>query len=494
MEFFFGLRPKFILLSFLCITLTAFLTSYSIIKHERALLEKNVRQQGLTLAKSSAILFTNAFIYEELGMLDASGMADYLDYYVSDVMRMDPRILFFVVLDAGGRVVTHNDLREYGTSYESKGIREMLAQDASYNVRYLEDKKGKKLEISMPLAIGSKRWGVCQILFSLKDIDIAMDELRKEVAQITAIGFLLSLIIIGITAEYCVRPLHKLSQAMQRITTKGDLFLPIPKLPNRHDETGQLLQGFKWMIHRLQQVEKERVRAMKMMFHTEKMATIGQLTSSIVHEVNNPLGGVVLCFRNLTQGNLEEEGKKQHIEAIHSSLEHIQKIMRDLLDYSRQSSLSMTPNSLESVVEKSVLLVDALLRRQNIVLRIEKPQTMPHILFDAIKIQQVLINLLLNAIYVMPHEGRLTITLSADEEHCAVTVSDTGPGVPEELRDKIFDPFFTTKEAGKATGLGLALSKSIVEQHGGRLILARSSDKGSAFSLYLPLAEENSHE
>ncbi len=489
MTIFIGLRAKFIILSFLCITATAVLITYKVLAHERVLLEKNIRQQGLTLVKSSAILFTNAFIYEELGMIDSAVMADYLEYYVSDISRTDPHIISFLVLDKEGRVVAHNNLREYGKPYKSAAITRMLDSKAPFLVRRLEQDSGTTLEISMPLAIASKSWGVCQIVFSLNDIDDLMADLRQEVIRITLITLLVSLAIIGLTVNYCVKPLRRLSNVMDQITHRGDLFLPLPKLSNRRDETGQLLRAFQWMIQRLKQEEKERIRTMKMMFQTEKMATIGQLTASLAHEINNPLGGVILCFNNLIKNELDEENKKQHIDTIHESLQHIQRIMRDLLDYSRQSSLNIQPSEVKDVVKKSVALIEALTKQKHIAMHVSVPPNLPLIPLDAMKIQQVLINLLVNAIHAMLNGGTLSVNVRVEDDYCILTVRDTGYGVPEAIQAKIFNPFFTTKEAGKATGLGLTLSRSIVEQHGGKLYIVHTGAEGSTFAICLPVQE-----
>ncbi|MGE4504756.1 MAG: sensor histidine kinase [Desulfovibrionaceae bacterium] len=481
-----GLRFKFISIVLLCVSGTILFTAYYILEKERALLMNNARQQALSMTRASAILFTNTFIYEELEMLDASDMVDYLSYYVTDVMRTDPRILAFTVTDKHGRVVAHNDAPEPVEGNPGFG------DQAEPSLRVIGTGMDARMEVVEPLAIESKRWGACRLVFSLADIERARLTARNEVLAISGACLLVSVIFIGFGVDYLVKSLQRLSEAMEGITVDEDFSRPFPELPTRRDEIGQLQQSFKWMVHRLRREEQERVRTKERMFHTEKMATIGQLTASIAHEVNNPLAGVMLCFNNLTRGGMDEETRERHVEVINNGLERIQKIMRDLLDYSRQSSLNIEPADPAAVVRKSVSLLELFLRKRGITLETALPKDAPPVPLDASKIQQVLVNLLVNAIHAMPGGGTIRMGGELDAEYFTFIISDTGTGIPEDIREKIFDPFYTTKDVGEGTGLGLALAKSVVEQHGGRLALRRSDSTGSVFAISLPLMGKDS--
>lgn len=479
-----GLRSQFILLAFLCIAGTITLTSYRVIERERRLLEGTLQQQGLMLGKTSAILFTNAFIYEELGLLESAGMAEYLEYYVTDVMAMDSRIVSFLVFDKDHHIVTHNDIRHYGTFFQTEDY-DLLEHNNQPVIRQKVIDGKPLLEILVPLAIESKQWGGCRILLSMREIENAAMQLQLEVLRAASISLLISFLIIGFAADYFIKPLQKLSHAMELITTKGDISTPVPDLPHRKDEIGQLQQSFQWMTSRLQDEEKARLQTLEKLVHTEKMATVGQLTASIAHEINNPLGGVILCFNNLTEGKLDEKSREQHVEVIHASLKRMRETMRDLLDYSRQSELSIRKKPLSEIVYRSIALIEVMMKQQGIELRMDLPQDLPEVFLDSFKMQQVIVNIAVNAIHAMSSGGILRIAGDFDDEYVSLTLSDTGPGIPEELHAKIFDPFFTTKEPGKGTGLGLALSRSIVEQHGGKLLLAQTGTAGSSFAIVL---------
>ncbi|MBG0790172.1 MAG: HAMP domain-containing histidine kinase [Desulfovibrionaceae bacterium] len=480
-----GLRFKVISIVLLCISGTIFFTAYYMLGKERALLVDTARQQALSLAKASAVLFTNTFIYEELGMIDEADMVDYLSYYVADVMRTTPGVESFTVMDKQGHTVV-----EAGGRTVRDGLKQM-ADVSETEIELIGQGAGAFFAISIPLAIESKQWGACRLLFSLRDIEEARISARNEVFAISGACLLISLMIIGFGVDYLVKSLKKLSDAMERFTVNKDFSRPFPKLPGRKDEIGHLQQSFQWMVERLRREEQERARTKEQMFHTEKMVTIGQLTASIAHEVNNPLGGVILCFNNLIKGNLDEQGRTQHIEVINSGLERIQRIMRDLLDYSRQSSLNIQPTDVSDVVHKSVSLLDLFSKKKRIELQVDLPKDPPLIPMDSAKILQVLVNLMVNAIHAMDGGGEITIEGVVGEDEFTFLVSDTGQGIPPRIRERIFDPFYTTKEVGQGTGLGLALARSLVEQHGGRLELRRSDSTGSVFAVTLPRARGN---
>lgn len=478
-----GLRFKFIGIVLLCLTGTIFSTAYYMLEKERDVLMQTARQQATSLTKASAILFTNTFIYEELDMLDESDMIAYLSYYVSDVMRTDPRILAFTVVDKHGREVVSKAAHAGRDHAAAPRISPQVPAEAS--VQLLGTGADAVLAVQEPLSIESKTWGACQLLFSLRDIEKARISVRNEILAISAGWLLFSLIIVGFGAEYLITALQKLSDAMVRFTVHGDFSEPFPNLPPRKDEIGQLQHSFEWMVQRLRREEQERAQTKKKLFHTEKMATIGQLTASIAHEVNNPLGGVMLCFNNLVKGNLDDAGREQHIEVINSGLSRIRKIMGDLLDYSRQSSLNMQQAGVDDVVGKSVSLLELFSQKKRVSLSALLPGETPPILMDSTKIQQVLVNLLLNAIHATPEGGAVTLEGQLHDDSFTFIISDTGPGIDKAIQGKIFDPFFTTK-GEKGTGLGLALAKSIVDQHGGRLELVQSTARGSIFAIHLP--------
>jgi signal transduction histidine kinase len=489
-----GMQAKFILFAVPCIALFAGFIGLVTIQREEDLLLRNATQQGMGIARISSVLFTNARIYEDLGMVDTSGMSDYLDYFVADVMRLDPRIVFFMVFDPEGRVVAHNNLREYGRLYTDPATRAALS--ATYPTVRRDDSEelGPLLDIAVPLSIGSKRWGACRIGFSLGEMYRSLDRLRSEVMGISAVLLLTALCAVWYAGRHFSRPLTALTRTMNDITARGDLAAPVPALPPREDEIGLLQASFLWMVRRLREAERERLRNVEGMHQAEKLASIGQLASGVAHEINNPLGGVILCFRNLVAGGMDEATRRQHEEVIDDGLERIRRIVRELMHYARPAPLAMCATRVDDLFARTASLADFTLQRQGVTLVCTVAPDVPPLSTDPDKMDQVLLNLVLNGADAMPGGGVLTLDARLDPgagSTVRITVRDTGPGVPEEHRERIFDPFFTTKHSGQGTGLGLAVSAAIVARHGGTLALeppVPGDPPGAVFVISLPLS------
>lgn len=219
----------------------------------------------------------------------------------------------------------------------------------------------------------------------------------------------------------------------------------------------------------------------------EKLAALGQLSAGVAHEINNPLGGIRLCFNNLMATSMDEVTRTMHIEMINSGLKRIQEIVKQLLDFSKQSSISVSPVSLNSLVENVLKLTEYLATKKRVMVIKKLSPDIPDIIADGSKIEQVFLNIMLNAIQSIDGSGgALTVGTSIVNGVCRVFFADTGCGIPEDALPYIFDPFFTTKPVGEGTGLGLSVSKSIVEQHNGA-ITVKTSAGGTTITVELPV-------
>jgi len=231
----------------------------------------------------------------------------------------------------------------------------------------------------------------------------------------------------------------------------------------------------------------ERRKIEEQMRITEKLAAIGQLSAGLAHEINNPLGGIRLCFNNLISTEMDEETKKIHIEVINNGLIKIQEIIKQLLDFAKQTELVMSTVNINDLVENVLKLTDYLISKHQIQVIKKLKNNLPQIIVDQNKIEQVFLNIILNAIQAMKgNEKILIIETDIKNPYCIISFTDTGPGIPNDILPKIFDPFFTTKPVGQGTGLGLSVSKSIIEQHNGK-IRVKTSSKGTTFTIELPI-------
>jgi signal transduction histidine kinase len=222
--------------------------------------------------------------------------------------------------------------------------------------------------------------------------------------------------------------------------------------------------------------------------HADRLATIGQLAAGVAHELNEPLGNI-LGFAQLAQKaeGLPEQAAADLDKIIRASL-YAREVIKKLMIFSRQVSSRKERVSLNKVVEDSLNLLSGRLSKGGIEVKLELQERLPEVAADAAQLNQVLVNLVVNAAQAMPDGGVLTIKTSADEEDVFLDVSDTGIGMSEEVKSRIFLPFFTTKDVSQGTGLGLAVVHGIITAHGGSIQVVSEEGQGSKFTIRLPIA------
>jgi PAS domain S-box-containing protein len=234
----------------------------------------------------------------------------------------------------------------------------------------------------------------------------------------------------------------------------------------------------------------ETKRLEQRMRNSEKLVSLGKLAAGVAHEINNPLGGILNCLYNFRKGGLSPARQEEYLVSIEDGLRRVQKIVRQLLDFSQQHSPEFAPTNLNEVVERVLVLTEHALKLRNIHLEKRLQEDLPILMVDRHMMEQVLMNLILNAIQATQDGGTITITTRVHEGSCEVLVEDTGCGIPAHVLPHIFDPFFTTKGTGEGTGLGLSVSLGIVERHGGQILVESEVGKGSIFTVSLPLSHE----
>jgi PAS domain S-box-containing protein len=223
---------------------------------------------------------------------------------------------------------------------------------------------------------------------------------------------------------------------------------------------------------------------------SEKLASVGRLAAGVAHEINNPLGGILNCLYNLNKGTLSPTRREEYLASMEDGLRRVQKIVRQLLDFSQQHQPEFALADINQVIDRVLVLTNHLFASNRIVLDTAPGHALPSLMIDRHMIEQVLMNLILNAVQAMKDGGRLSIRTFVEEGVCMIEVRDTGAGIPASILPKIFDPFFSTKGEGEGTGLGLSVSLGIVERHGGRILVDSEVAKGTVFTLCLPVSRD----
>ena len=217
----------------------------------------------------------------------------------------------------------------------------------------------------------------------------------------------------------------------------------------------------------------------------ERLSSLGELTAGVAHELRNPLAGIKINTQILSRKKDLPEMEKKLMNSTQEGIEKIQKIVDDMLHFAKPKASHFREEEINEVVEKSMAILQTKLKKANIISVFEQGQGLPKVRIDIHQIQQVLINVLLNAIQAMEKGGTLAIrTFSENENDVGIEVRDTGVGIPRPHLKKIFDPFFTTKSEG--TGLGLSITLKILENHGATIDVVSEEGKGSTFTIHFP--------
>ena len=252
-------------------------------------------------------------------------------------------------------------------------------------------------------------------------------------------------------------------------------------------ELGVLCQAIDAMAEAVARRETQLTQAARQQVsRAEKMASIGRLAAGVAHEINNPLTGVLTFAHLLRQKPHMGQEDHEDLDLIIHETTRAAEIVRGLLDFARERPTMMEPLDLNDVVRRTVRLIANQKKFEHISIEEALQNDLPEVRGDMNQLQQVLLNLALNACVAMPSGGRLTIATKAGDGRVLMNVTDTGCGIKEELLEKIFEPFFTTQPVGKGTGLGLSVTFGIVEQHGGTIEVHSQEGQGSTFTISLP--------
>jgi signal transduction histidine kinase len=284
------------------------------------------------------------------------------------------------------------------------------------------------------------------------------------------------------------RPLENLSKAT-KVVGKGQFDVQIPA--STKDEFGQLAGSFNQMASELSHRDNELKSAQEALVQSEKMAAFGQLGAGIAHEVKNPLAGIL----GLTQLCLLEAEKAttqfDNLALIEKETKRCKTIIENLLKFSRQEKVAFDRIEINRVVEDAIAIVNHQMGIHQVKLHKKLAPDLPLVWGNANQIQQVFLNLMINAQQAMDgNPGKVSLTTAClDSVNVQIQIIDNGPGIAEEHQAKIFEPFYTTKTSDKGTGLGLSVSYGIVKEHKGDILISSKSGEGTTFTIILPVAD-----
>ena len=448
----FSLQCKFIIVASTCIFIFTTAGSFLIISREESLYKRDIVNQGSVLSEISRLTLTNIMVYNELGMMSKHDLTDYLDYFIMNLTERDKRIRYVAVVDNNGLIISQSDSGDYGkvckddeATLKAISTLETIITDSNWQDEPI-------INIATPLNISTKSWGGIRIVLSTREAQKSISSFKNEITKLVIFFSIISLLIISIGAKVLARPVSKLSKIMDGIKSHGDLEIEnqYVELKDRRDEIGELQKSFLWMLQRLREADREHKKTVEVLSQTEKMVAIGRLAAGVAHEINNPLSGMTLCFKNLMEADVDNLTREKLVMAINDGLQKIKNIVGHLLDFSRMTVTEKTPVDLNNLINRLLVLLNYPASKKNIEIINDLSDDISEILIDENKMSQVFMNIMINAVQAMDDGGRLTIRTKADDGFCVVSIEDTGGGIAPDIMSHIFDPFLLQRESEKA--------------------------------------------
>ena len=343
-------------------------------------------------------------------------------------------------------------------------------------------KEGKVYNVILPVVAGNEHYGYIHLTINAEDVsEILKSNIIKRIIA-TSLVFGLGIVIAVFLSWMYTRPIYNVVNAARSVAA-GDLTSNLTT--DRKDEIGELTQSFNFMVQKLREERalEERLR------EAEHLSGIAQLARGIAHEIRNPLNFISLSIDHLREKYIPlKSGEKEKFESLITSIKHeiqrLNKLVGDFLDYGRPLRLSLQDVDMGSLMEEVISLVWA--KAENDGIKIHRQcRELPKLYLDTGLIKTCIFNVILNAFQAMPSGGELTVSTKASDSIASIIIEDSGIGVSKENLPKLFDLFFSTKSTG--LGLGLAMTKRIVEEHGGKVDFQSIEGKGSTVTISLPM-------
>ncbi len=341
----------------------------------------------------------------------------------------------------------------------------------------------REYNVTAPLVDGNEVLGYIHVTFTLDDLaQITKATLYKRVA-VTSLIFSLGILVSLYLAKKYTQPLHGVVESAKRVAS-GDLTKTIEV--EGADEVAELTQSFNEMVEKLRQHREleERLR------EAERLSAVGKLASGIAHEIRNPLNFMNLSIDHILNrlGSGRPEGTAEALALmanIKAEIHRLNTMIENFLTVGKPLTLSKSEIDLSVLIQDVIGLAQQKAVEQGITIEVADEAPVARLQADPMQIKACLMNVVLNAIQAMPAGGRLRITAAAGSGTVDITVSDTGPGISEENLNRIFNPYFTTKKLG--IGLGLAITKKVVEEHRGRITVRSRPNEGTDVVISLPV-------
>lgn len=476
-----SINTKLVLLLTVTVGAVMFLASFLSLRQREAALEGAMRDELRAHAVTLSIALEED--YASGRAADARRLADRL--------RENSKIYAVLMFDERGEIVSISQPAADESLQHPPELAQVLQSGEA--VEFVRKTGSEKFaSVILPLKLDTGKIGAIELVkpLALVENDIFRSRLNWFSTTLLLLAVIF-LVVYIVTRQNISRPISSLLDGAEALGT-GDFDYRVP-VPKSRDELARLALEFNRMAENLReqkaQTEREtenRLQLEKELRHNERLASVGQLAAGVAHELGAPLNVIdARAEQLLTKRDAPEEKRERNLTIIRQQTERISKIVRQLLNLARPFDFRQARIDLSELLKTTLEQFEQ--NAVNADVRIEfRGAQQSEVSADRDYLAQVFVNIAQNAVQAMPAGGKLTVETAENENEAVVKFSDNGAGIATENLEKIFDPFFTTKDIGQGTGLGLAVSRRIVEEHGGRLEAGNNEDGGATFTIYLP--------
>ena len=469
------------------------------------LIYNNVQSALQTETEKRALFIANSISHQIVSSLL---FEDYvtLQNVINGIKEIDQNIDYIFIVDSKSNIVVHTFPINFPTQLLDAN---RLDENQKFKTQLI-NLKNKNEELILDVAVPILDGKIGNVRVGLKERSIQSDVQKTVNIFWIMVGVFLFFGIIGalVFANFITKPIKTIQNVADNIELSqiGKEQLPqirirekfldrIKMLFRAEDEIDILADRFNQMIVRLDKAYRDLQNAQSNLIQSEKLATVGTLTAGLAHEINNPVAGLQNCIRRIQNDPNNLEQNKKYLAMMENAVDKIEKVVGNLLNFTRKQSGDFISISISEIIENSLLLVSHRLEKLRISVINNIPPNLPKIIGNKNQLEQVMLNLFINSIDSIEEkisknpdsERRLILSASRESDFVKIKIEDTGSGIPKNIMDKIFDPFFTTKSPGKGTGLGLSVVYNIIDAHQGRIYFESEEGKGTIVNLYLKI-------
>lgn len=397
----------------------------------------------------------------------------------SEVLGKEKDVEYIFATDQEGSIVAHT----FDNGAPSGILNWNPLQDREMNIQLLDTEKGYIRDVGVTIFKGTK---------SQLHLGIREDSLKQTLTRARYVTYpsILLVVLLGIAASFVFSRLitEPLSRFVEFTKALGRGEFGKKVEVTSKDELGYLAHNFNTLSMQLKSTKEkmEEAYAYTHLLQAEKLSSIGQISAGLAHDLKNPMTTLKMLFQAFKE---QPDMTKEDAEVISNEIENIDRILSNFMGFVKQKSFEFSDVDLNPLIDRVLSLATFDIENSGIVVHKDMLDALPAVKADRALLEQVFLNLIINAVHAMPGGGEIRISGKSDETFIEIMIWDKGSGIPSDIRSKIFDPFFTTKASG--TGLGLSIAYNIVKSHGGRLFFNSNEGKGTVFTVRLPRGNGN---